>query len=412
MCSKACIGSRDGIGVTSEVGRLRTVLLHRPGDELKRLTPRNNVELLFDGIPWLERAQEEHDAFAAALRDRGVEVLYFFDLLTAALEVPQARAEVVTATVAPAQVGPALAPVLREHLLGLSSEQLAEVLTAGLSYEEITGASESALRSGVVARLAPPHSFVIPPLPNLLFTRDSSVWLDEQRRRHEPVHAGARPRGVARPGDLPVRPALRRNPFALRRCRARASRGVPGGRRRTPARARGRGHRGRRAHDSGRRGDARRPRAGGRRRAGGARRPRRAAPRHHAPGHGVHDGRHRRRRHVPADCPYVAGISGHRRGCVGTAAVPDRSRRSDGHRAAARHRDRPRPGDRRARAMGRRQQHPRHRPASGRGLRTQRRDQRPPRGRRHRGRPHPRLGARLRPRRPALHELPRRPRAP
>jgi arginine deiminase len=167
-----------GDGVTSEVGRLRTVLLHRPGDELKRLTPRNNVELLFDGIPWLERAQEEHDAFAAALGDRGVEVLYFFDLLTAALEVPQARAEVVNAAVAPAEVGPALAPVLREHLLGLSSEQLAEVLTAGLYYEEIT--SPGALRSGVVARLAPPHSFVIPPLPNLLFTRDSSVWLDER----------------------------------------------------------------------------------------------------------------------------------------------------------------------------------------------------------------------------------------
>ncbi len=160
---------------------MRTVLLHRPGDELKRLTPRNSVELLFDGIPWLGRAQEEHDTFAAALRDRGVEVLYFFELLTAALEVPEARAEVLAATVAPAQVGPALAPVLREHLQALSSDQLAEVLTAGLSYEEITGASEySAMRSGVVARLAPPHSFIIPPLPNLLFTRDSSVWLDQQ----------------------------------------------------------------------------------------------------------------------------------------------------------------------------------------------------------------------------------------
>jgi arginine deiminase len=170
-----------GDGVTSEVGRLKTVLLHRPGDELKRLTPRNNVELLFDGIPWLERAQEEHDAFASALRDRGVEVLYFFELLTAALEVPEARAEVVASAVVPAQVGPALAPVLREHLLAQSSEQLAEVLTAGLYYEEVTGASEyGSLRSGIVARLAPPHSFIIPPLPNLLFTRDSSVWLDQQ----------------------------------------------------------------------------------------------------------------------------------------------------------------------------------------------------------------------------------------
>ena len=63
-------------GVDSEVGRLRTVMLHRPGPELKRLTPRNNDKLLYDGIPWVGRAQDEHDAFAQALRDHGVEVLY------------------------------------------------------------------------------------------------------------------------------------------------------------------------------------------------------------------------------------------------------------------------------------------------------------------------------------------------
>jgi arginine deiminase len=166
-------------GVTSEVGRLRTVLLHRPGDELKRLTPRNSVELLFDSIPWLERAQEEHDGFADALRGHGVEVLYFFDLLAAALDSEVARKEVLAATVAPQQVGPALAPVLSDYLLSLSSAQLAEVLTAGLSYEEVAEVSpHRGLRSGVVARLASPRSFVIPPLPNLLFTRDSSVWVD------------------------------------------------------------------------------------------------------------------------------------------------------------------------------------------------------------------------------------------
>ena len=70
------------LGASSEVGRLRTVMLHRPGNELKRLTPRNNDKLLFDGIPWVGRAQEEHDAFAEALRSRGVEVLYLVEMLT------------------------------------------------------------------------------------------------------------------------------------------------------------------------------------------------------------------------------------------------------------------------------------------------------------------------------------------
>ena len=78
-------------GATTEVGRLRTVMLHRPGPELKRLTPRNNDKLLFDGIPWVSRAQDEHDAFAQALRDRDVEVLYLIDLLTETLEGEQAR---------------------------------------------------------------------------------------------------------------------------------------------------------------------------------------------------------------------------------------------------------------------------------------------------------------------------------
>ena len=78
-------------GVASEVGRLRTVMLHRPGNELRRLTPRNNDALLFDGLPWVDRAQDEHDAFAATLRTHGVEVLYLSELLAQTLEDPAAR---------------------------------------------------------------------------------------------------------------------------------------------------------------------------------------------------------------------------------------------------------------------------------------------------------------------------------
>ena len=161
----------EGVGVTSEVGRLRTVLLHRPGPELSRLTPRNITDLLFDGLPWVARAQEEHDAFAEALRQRDVEVLYLHDLLVDALDVAAARNDVVRTAVAPTVVGPTLAVVLRQWLLDLPSDELARVLAAGLTHDELPRTGPE----GVVARLAGPGDFVLRPLPNLLFTRDSSV---------------------------------------------------------------------------------------------------------------------------------------------------------------------------------------------------------------------------------------------
>ena len=88
------VGEPATHGADSEVGGLQTVMLHRPGPELTRLTPRNNDQLLFDGVPWVARAQEEHDAFAEALRERGVEVLHVAALLTDVLSFPAARAAV------------------------------------------------------------------------------------------------------------------------------------------------------------------------------------------------------------------------------------------------------------------------------------------------------------------------------
>src|SRR5918994_3163561 len=104
-----------GHGVETEVGRLRTVMLHRPGPELKRLTPRNNDKLLYDGIPWVGRAQDEHDAFAEALRDHGVEVLYLADLLAGALEVADARRETIAAVLADPRLGEALHRAVAVH---------------------------------------------------------------------------------------------------------------------------------------------------------------------------------------------------------------------------------------------------------------------------------------------------------
>src|SRR5215207_1284271 len=112
-------------GVDSEVGRLRTVMLHRPGPELKRLTPRNNDKLLYDGIPWVGRAQDEHDAFAQALRDHGVEVLYLADLLAGALQAEAARHETISAVLADPRLGESLNRAVESHLDGLHPDDLA-----------------------------------------------------------------------------------------------------------------------------------------------------------------------------------------------------------------------------------------------------------------------------------------------
>jgi arginine deiminase len=158
-------------GVDSEVGRLRTVLLHRPGPELKRLTPRNNDKLLFDGIPWVGRAQEEHDAFADALRQHDVEVLYLTELLSDVLNVDAARMACIAAVIRDPRLGDSLRRQVRAHLEGLHPDDLMLVLTAGLAHEELRNGS------GLVYRLMDPHDFVVDPLPNLLFTRDSSTWV-------------------------------------------------------------------------------------------------------------------------------------------------------------------------------------------------------------------------------------------
>jgi len=162
------------LGAASEVGRLRSVMLHRPGPELARLTPRNSGSLLFDGIPWLGRAQDEHDAFAQALRDRGVEVLYLLDLLVETLVDTEARTRIIDQTTAGLRLGDSVRAHLTSVLGDLDPAALALMLTSGLRNDEI-----GSFRS-IVTSLLQPEDFLIDPLPNLLFTRDSSVWLPGQ----------------------------------------------------------------------------------------------------------------------------------------------------------------------------------------------------------------------------------------
>ena len=163
------------LGSNSEVGTLRVVILHRPGAELQRLTPRNNDKLLFDGLPWVSRAQEEHDAFADLLRSRGVEVLLMADLLTEALASGAARIQGIAAAVDARRLGLPLAQELSAYLRGLAPADLAHVLTAGMTFTELPSSAKA--DTSLVRRMHHGGDFVIEPLPNLLFTRDSSFWI-------------------------------------------------------------------------------------------------------------------------------------------------------------------------------------------------------------------------------------------
>ncbi len=162
------------LGANSEVGTLRVAILHRPGAELQRLTPQNNDALLFDGLPWVAKAQEEHDAFADLLRSRGVEVLLLGELLTEALASGAARMHGISAAVDSRRLGLPLAQELSAYLRTLDAATLAHVLMAGMTFNELPfhGGELSLVR-----RMHHGGDFVIDPLPNLLFTRDSSFWI-------------------------------------------------------------------------------------------------------------------------------------------------------------------------------------------------------------------------------------------
>src|ERR1700748_3327707 len=119
--------------VDSEVGRLRQAHLHRPDLELKRLTPDNVADLLFDDMLWVSRAQAEHDAFADVLRSRGVTVHYYSDLLAQTLDVPDALRYVLDHVFDPRRHGPLAAAALRDTMDGLASAELARHLAGGIT---------------------------------------------------------------------------------------------------------------------------------------------------------------------------------------------------------------------------------------------------------------------------------------
>jgi arginine deiminase len=166
-------------GVHSEVGRLRKVMVHRPELSLQRLTPSNHDDLLFDDVLWVERAQYEHDQFVAKMRDRGVEVFLLRDLLGEAIAASEeGRRKLIELAASEFTVGISLVDEVRSVLAAMPPETLARHLVGGLTVAE-SGLDLGTLRSrSVIAAAVDDESlFVLPPLPNSLFTRDSSCWI-------------------------------------------------------------------------------------------------------------------------------------------------------------------------------------------------------------------------------------------
>lgn len=166
-------------GVFSEVGKLRKVIVHRPDLSLQRLTPANREELLFDEVLWVERAQWEHDQFTGVMRERGVEVYYVQDLLTEALAASQVgRAQVIDAVASDFTVGFELMGEVRELLSRMPADVLAEHLIGGLTLAELDPDWARFQKVSLIAAATQDGDvFVLPPLPNTLYTRDSSAWI-------------------------------------------------------------------------------------------------------------------------------------------------------------------------------------------------------------------------------------------
>jgi arginine deiminase len=162
-------------GVDSEVGRLRQVILHRPELELKRLTPDNAADLLFDDVLWVAEAQAEHDEFAQTLRDHGVTVHYYGELFAQTLEIGEARSYVMDRVFDPRRHGPLAVDALRGALDGLSPPDLARFLIGGITKREILDLG--AEPKSIAFHSLDPDDFVLSPLPNLLYQRDTSSWI-------------------------------------------------------------------------------------------------------------------------------------------------------------------------------------------------------------------------------------------
>jgi arginine deiminase len=160
------------LGVHSEVGKLRTVMTCRPGLAHQRLTPSNCRDLLFDDVFWVHQARNDHYDFTSKMTERGIEVLEMHDLLSETMEDPIARKWLLERKFTENQVGVGMIDEIKSWLTALPSARLAELLVGGIAVNDLPFKT-----NGMFGLYLGPHGFISPPLPNLMFTRDTTAWI-------------------------------------------------------------------------------------------------------------------------------------------------------------------------------------------------------------------------------------------
>ncbi|MFE9359615.1 arginine deiminase family protein [Streptomyces olivaceoviridis] len=182
--------------VDNETGVLRRVLTHRPGAELSRLGPGNCHDLLFDDVPWVQRAQAEHDAFTDLLRSHGVDVVELESVLAAALAEPGAGPPMARAVVAAQRLGPPVAAAVDAMCQAVPPRDRAGLLLAGITVRELAEEHPRAVAASLSTLTRSPDAFVLPPLVNSLFVRDSSSWLGRRHIAHPMASTARRAEGL------------------------------------------------------------------------------------------------------------------------------------------------------------------------------------------------------------------------
>lgn len=175
--AKAKSKSTATLGVHSEVGRLRKVIVCAPSLAHTRLTPTNCDDLLFDDVLWVQNAKRDHFDFMTKMRDLDIEVVEMHNLLTETVAIPQARKWLLDRKVTPNNVGPGLMDDTRAYLESLEPRELAEYLIGGLSVMDLPDAFSASDYVEMAREAHGATEYLLPPLPNTLYTRDTTCWI-------------------------------------------------------------------------------------------------------------------------------------------------------------------------------------------------------------------------------------------